>query len=103
MLILCNTVIIFSCSFILSIWLLVAMQELLNIICLLMLQGWKERPVFGKIRYMNYNGCKRKFNIDGYVMNVNQMVAKTKQQLKEGTAGTTSSKPMAKGKSVPKM
>ncbi|KAG0564082.1 hypothetical protein KC19_8G081400 [Ceratodon purpureus] len=66
-------------------------------------QGWKERPVFGKIRYMNYNGCKRKFNIDGYVMNVNQMVAKTKQQLKEGTAGTTSSKPMAQGKSAPKM
>lgn len=23
-------------------------------------QGWQERPVFGKIRYMNYNGCKRK-------------------------------------------
>ena len=22
--------------------------------------GWKERPIFGKIRYMNYNGCKRK-------------------------------------------
>ena len=19
--------------------------------------GWAERPVFGKIRYMNYNGC----------------------------------------------
>ena len=25
--------------------------------------GWKERPVFGKIRYMNYNGCKRKFKV----------------------------------------
>jgi len=23
-------------------------------------QGWKEREVFGKIRFMNYNGCKRK-------------------------------------------
>ncbi|MFW5752120.1 MAG: deoxyribodipyrimidine photo-lyase, partial [bacterium] len=23
---------------------------------------WQERPVFGKIRYMNYNGAKRKFN-----------------------------------------
>jgi deoxyribodipyrimidine photo-lyase len=22
--------------------------------------GWKERDVFGKIRYMNYAGCKRK-------------------------------------------
>ena len=30
-------------------------------------QGWKERPVFGKIRYMNYNGCKRKFKIAEYV------------------------------------
>ena len=26
--------------------------------------GWKERPVFGKIRYMNYNGCKRKFKVN---------------------------------------
>uniref|UniRef100_A0A0P4WEL0 Deoxyribodipyrimidine photo-lyase n=1 Tax=Scylla olivacea TaxID=85551 RepID=A0A0P4WEL0_SCYOL len=30
-------------------------------------QGWGERNVFGKIRYMNYDGCKRKFKIDGYV------------------------------------
>ncbi|MPC35671.1 Deoxyribodipyrimidine photo-lyase [Portunus trituberculatus] len=30
-------------------------------------QGWGERDVFGKIRYMNYDGCKRKFKIDGYV------------------------------------
>ena len=22
-------------------------------------QGWKEREVFGKIRFMNYAGCKR--------------------------------------------
>ena len=27
---------------------------------------WFERPIFGKIRYMNYNGCKRKFNINNY-------------------------------------
>ncbi|XP_033103666.1 deoxyribodipyrimidine photo-lyase-like isoform X2 [Anneissia japonica] len=30
-------------------------------------QGWKERPVFGKIRYMNYAGCKRKFDVDQFV------------------------------------
>ena len=30
-------------------------------------QGWAERPVFGKIRYMNYQGCKRKFNVDAFV------------------------------------
>ncbi|XP_064615560.1 deoxyribodipyrimidine photo-lyase-like [Liolophura sinensis] len=30
-------------------------------------QGWAERPVFGKIRYMNYNGCKRKFDVPEFV------------------------------------
>ena len=30
-------------------------------------QGWRERPVFGKIRYMNYAGCKRKFDVDEYI------------------------------------
>lgn len=35
-------------------------------------RAWSERPVFGKIRYMNYNGCKRKFDVDGYIdMHVN--------------------------------
>ncbi|PKK83216.1 MAG: deoxyribodipyrimidine photolyase [candidate division Zixibacteria bacterium HGW-Zixibacteria-1] len=28
---------------------------------------WFERDIFGKIRYMSYNGCKRKFDIDNYV------------------------------------
>jgi deoxyribodipyrimidine photo-lyase len=30
-------------------------------------RAWTERPVFGKIRYMNYNGCKRKFDVDAYI------------------------------------
>jgi deoxyribodipyrimidine photo-lyase len=30
-------------------------------------RAWAERPVYGKVRYMNYNGCKRKFDIDEYV------------------------------------
>ncbi len=30
-------------------------------------RAWNERYVFGKIRYMNYNGCKRKFNIKTYI------------------------------------
>lgn len=30
-------------------------------------QGWGERPVFGKIRFMNYKGCKRKFDVDTFV------------------------------------
>ncbi len=29
-------------------------------------RAWKERPIFGKIRYMNENGLKRKFEIDTY-------------------------------------
>ncbi len=30
-------------------------------------RAWNERPVFGKIRYMNYNGCKRKFDVAAYI------------------------------------
>jgi deoxyribodipyrimidine photo-lyase len=30
-------------------------------------RAWTERNVFGKIRYMNYNGCKRKFDVKAYV------------------------------------
>jgi deoxyribodipyrimidine photo-lyase len=40
--------------------------------------GWKERPVFGKIRYMNYAGCQRKFKIDRYVMRVDAIVKAAK-------------------------
>lgn len=30
-------------------------------------RAWAKRPVFGKIRYMNYNGCKRKFDVQSYI------------------------------------
>jgi deoxyribodipyrimidine photo-lyase len=30
-------------------------------------RAWGERPVFGKIRYMNAKGCERKFNIKAYI------------------------------------
>ncbi len=30
-------------------------------------RAWRERPVFGKIRYMNEAGCRRKFDVDGYI------------------------------------
>lgn len=30
-------------------------------------RAWAERPVFGKIRYMNANGLKRKFNVQEYI------------------------------------
>jgi len=36
-------------------------------------RAWFERPVFGKIRYMNYNGCKRKFDVLEYINKVNHI------------------------------
>ncbi|XP_061709361.1 deoxyribodipyrimidine photo-lyase [Cydia pomonella] len=30
-------------------------------------QGWAERAVFGKVRYMNYDGCRRKFPVPAFV------------------------------------
>lgn len=30
-------------------------------------RAWKERPVFGKIRYMNEAGCRRKFDVNKYI------------------------------------
>jgi deoxyribodipyrimidine photo-lyase len=32
---------------------------------------WGERPIFGKVRYMNDQGLKRKFDADGYVKRMN--------------------------------
>ena len=46
-------------------------------------QGWKERPIFGKIRYMNRNGCARKFNTSLYVLQVEENIAAEKQLWKE--------------------
>lgn len=31
---------------------------------------FSERPVYGRVRYMNYNGCKRKFDVNKYIDNV---------------------------------
>ncbi len=36
-------------------------------------QGWKERPIYGKVRYMNANGLKRKFDANKYVKQVEQL------------------------------
>ncbi|MFW5721799.1 MAG: deoxyribodipyrimidine photolyase, partial [Desulfohalobiaceae bacterium] len=30
-------------------------------------RAWPERPVFGKIRFMNDRGCRRKFDVDAYI------------------------------------
>lgn len=36
-------------------------------------RAWTERPVFGKIRYMNAAGLKRKFDIEAYVKTINAL------------------------------
>ena len=36
-------------------------------------RAWGERPVFGKVRYMNAAGLKRKFDIDAYVQKIEQL------------------------------
>ncbi|XP_073957819.1 deoxyribodipyrimidine photo-lyase [Choristoneura fumiferana] len=36
-------------------------------ICGLHDQAFAERSVFGKVRFMNYEGCKRKFNVNAFV------------------------------------
>ena len=41
-------------------------------------QGWTERRIFGKIRYMNYDGCKRKFDVDGFCRRYPRSIANAK-------------------------
>ncbi|MFW6304816.1 MAG: deoxyribodipyrimidine photo-lyase [Candidatus Saliniplasma sp.] len=36
-------------------------------------RAWKERDIFGKVRYMNANGLKRKFDVDEYVEQVESL------------------------------
>ncbi len=35
--------------------------------------GWKERPIYGKVRYMSSSGLERKFDIDKYVKKVEDL------------------------------
>lgn len=36
-------------------------------------RAWTERPIFGKLRYMNSNGLKRKFDIEQYVQDMERV------------------------------
>eukprot|EP00897_Mesotaenium_endlicherianum_P006387 jgi/Mesen1/5777/ME000293S04932 len=60
-------------------------------------QGWAERAVFGKIRYMNYAGCKRKFDVEAYIAYISKMVALVKKKAKgiapPGIGGPGTSQP----------
>jgi len=35
-------------------------------------RAWFDRPVFGKVRYMSYNGCRKKFDVDAYIRQVEE-------------------------------
>ena len=35
---------------------------------------WFERPIFGKIRYMSYKGCKSKFDVRAYIQRINSLM-----------------------------
>lgn len=37
-------------------------------------RAWRERPVFGKIRYMNEAGCRRKFDVNSYIESVHSRI-----------------------------
>jgi deoxyribodipyrimidine photo-lyase len=37
-------------------------------------RAWADRKVFGKIRYMNEKGCRRKFDVDAYIQMVSEMM-----------------------------
>jgi deoxyribodipyrimidine photo-lyase len=39
-------------------------------------RAWTERDIFGKLRYMNANGLKRKFDIESYVEQMNNLQKK---------------------------
>ena len=43
-------------------------------------QGWKERDVFGKIRYMNLKGCQRKFDVPKYINQINKVIGAIKRR-----------------------
>lgn len=35
-------------------------------------RAWGQRPIFGKVRYMSYEGCERKFDVNKYIQNVHE-------------------------------
>jgi deoxyribodipyrimidine photo-lyase len=37
-------------------------------------RAWPERKIFGKIRYMSYDGCRRKFDVDKYIAKIDELV-----------------------------
>jgi deoxyribodipyrimidine photo-lyase len=42
-------------------------------------RAWPERKIFGKVRYMNASGLRRKFDVDRYVERINDLKDMTKE------------------------
>ena len=36
-------------------------------------RAWPARPVFGKVRFMSYNGCQSKFDVPGYIEKISKL------------------------------
>jgi deoxyribodipyrimidine photo-lyase len=59
--------------------------------------GWKERPIFGKVRYMNYAGCKRKFNVQAFVQKYPPAAANAVQAVQPKNSSDTTKSTRAAG------
>jgi len=71
-----------------------SMKLLLRLaLCILNFSGLEGAPVFGKICYMNYAGCKRKFDVDAYILYVKRLVAQAKKRKAEEARDTGSKHP----------
>ena len=62
--------------------------------------GWKEREIFGKIRFMNYNGCKRKFKVETFVGKYKGASKNALEAEKKHRNGKTSQPPKKKQKKL---
>ncbi|OQR91431.1 deoxyribodipyrimidine photo-lyase type II [Achlya hypogyna] len=58
--------------------------------------GWTERPIFGKVRYMNADGLKRKYDMTAYVNMIKRQCAKVKMTLLPKQLAIEITKPKAK-------
>ena len=64
-------------------------------------QGWKEREVFGKIRFMNYNGCKRKFNVPMFVQRYERIKSEVHKRISANGSDGGNGNPIAMTSKTP--
>lgn len=62
-------------------------------------RAWGRRPVFGTIRYMNYDGCKRKFDVAKYIHQCGGDAPPPTKQKKARRSATTSDSASARKRS----